>query len=137
MSDRLLDSLERENSAFKGLTFVLTLSPIDSNQKDFAHDVVYGKISGYESYKETLNAYQFGLKDKIWIESKGVKIPMLGYQMENTYGVSRSLNFTLLFPSWPGDSENKFRIVLDDIVPGLNREKIEFDLSMRRYAKTI
>jgi hypothetical protein len=133
VSGRLIDSLKSGYGGPEGLTFLLRLSPKDSSKNiGFDHDVVYGNISGFGNYKETLQEYAFGLTKKIWLELDGTRIPLSNYQMENSFGVSRSRTFTLLFPELPQKyrgREAHVKIVLDDIVPGLARKKLDWTLT--------
>lgn len=135
---RLLDSLRQQEDPAGGWTFLLTLSPA---KPDFSgshgDDVVYGGKSGFGSYREAMAEYHFGWQEKIWIEADGVKIPLANYQMENTFGMNPSRNFTLMFPA-PGRQDlRKFKLVLDGIVPGMAREKIEFEIRTERYATSL
>jgi hypothetical protein len=117
-----------------GTIFLLTLSPKDTSKHgDFSNDIVYGPSGGFRDYREALNAYQFGLSDKIWVEAGGRKIPLAGYQMENTFGMTQSRTFVLAFPELARENRSSVKVVLDDIIPGLSRRKLEWDLTMRKY----
>lgn len=133
----VLDSLRRSQPFHPGLCFLMTLGPADTSQaKGRSNDVVYGSQSGYSDYREAIQAYQFGLKDKIWLETGGVKYPLYAYTLENSWGMTRSRNFFLSFrvPEKILTARNvDFQIVLDDIVPGLARRKITWTLPIGEY----
>lgn len=137
LTRHLLDSLEHSISANPGISFLLTLAPSDtSTSRGLTNDVIYGASTGYSDYHEAMRAYQFGLKEKIWIEAGGKKYPLASYTMENSWGLTRSRNFFLVF-RLPDDirtgSVTEFQLVLDDIVPGLARRKIKWTLPIGEY----
>jgi hypothetical protein len=135
LSDSLMDVLKKSDSLSDGWTFLLTLSPKNSSVPgSIENDVVYGIRNGFASYKEALAEYEFGWKEKIWIEYGGIKIPMANYRMENTFGMSPSRNFVLVFPETRITGNPKIKLVLDGIVPGMQREKLNFEIPMERYA---
>jgi len=138
LTHRLIDSLMPQGITY-GTTFILKLSPKDSaSSPGIAHDVIYGNISGYPNYQETLKAYQTGLADKIWLEVNGKKIPMLNYEMENTFGMDPSRSFMLLFPDLETSEKSiQVKLVLDDIVPGLGRKKLDWNLPVGKYEKIL
>jgi len=135
VSEALLDSLQKTDSLSEGLMFLLTLSSKNpSLPGSFENDVVYGVHNGFGNYRKALETYRIGWQDKIWIESGGLKIPLANYQMENTFGVTASRNFTLIFPNLSLTGNQQIKLVLDGLVPGMQREKLEFEIPRERYA---
>jgi hypothetical protein len=131
----LFDSLQRQDAIPEGWNFLLTVAPrAPSRPGTVENDVVYGSNSGFGDYREALAAYQTGLAGKIWIEAGGRKIPLGSYQMENTFGMSASRNFMLVFPRTGLPDDRRIRLVLDGIAPGMQREKLEFEIPRERYA---
>lgn len=134
-SEALIDSLEKTESLPPGRRFLITLSPKNpSLPGSVENDVIYGSRNGFGNYKEALEAYQTGLREKIWIEKDGKKIPMAEYHMENTFGMTPSRNFLLVFPEDDLEGNRSVKLVLDGISPGMQREKLEFEIPMERYA---
>jgi hypothetical protein len=135
VSEGLLDSLQKTDSLSEGWMFLLTLSPKKSSPPgSIENDVVYGAHNGFGSYREALEMYRTGWQDKIWIESGKARIPMANYQMENTFGMTPSRNFTLIFPKSSVTASPQIKLVLDALVPGMQREKLEFEIPRERYA---
>lgn len=134
VTDQLLDSL-RNSEGLSGWTFLLTISPRNpSTPGSLTDDVVYGANSGFANYQEAMAAYNFGLREKVWIESGETRIPLSNYQMENTFGMSPARNFTLTFSALEAKPRHKIKLVLDAIVPGMQREKLAFEIRTERYA---
>jgi hypothetical protein len=132
----LLDSLKRLQMPNGAISFVMTLGPADTSKADFSNDVIFGGLSGYSNYREAVQAYQFGLKDKIWLEADGKKYPLSAYTLENNWGMTQDRNFFLVFnPPADASPDRKFefQLVLDDIVPGLARRKITWTLPIGEY----
>ena len=137
VSKVLLDSLRKSDPIPEGLTFLLTLSPKHSSSPgSIENDVVYGSNNGFGNYEAALEAYQTGWREKIWIETDGRKIPLTHYQMENTFGMTASRNFTLLFPDLPATGNRRLKLVLDGLMPGMQREMLEFEIPMEQYAQS-
>lgn len=141
ISNSLLDSLEKDFGESNGITFVLHLEPKDaSSGPGFESDLIYGNMSGYGNYQEALQAFAFGLKEKIWLEVNESMLPMRSYQMENTFGMTRGRTFVLLFSKPPGfekGAEISATLVLDNIVPGLARKKMEWTFPVGKYDESI
>lgn len=141
VSDRILDSLEKAYGMGEGLQFQLRIDPLDSGFRgDFSNDLVYGRQSGYGSFPATLKAFTEGLQERIWLECDGEKIPLGRYQMENSYGMTPGRTFVLLFPLPSRLAKGKradLTLVLDDIVPGLARRKLEWTLPVGEYDRSI
>lgn len=136
LSRSLLDSLTGDTLA-GGLRFLLSIRPKgESYGQGFSRDVVYGSIGGFRNYQEALETYQFGFKERIWLESGGRRIPMANYHMENSFGMDPGRNFVLCFSDMKdligGDKVTVF-LVLDDLVPGLSRRKVEWTLPVGKY----
>jgi hypothetical protein len=131
----LLDSLKNKGGTRAGLLFLMRLAPRDSVRgANFKNDVIYGNLSGYANYQDALNAYQFGFREKIWLEVDGERVPLSNYQMENTFGMTASRTFALLFPELNRNARRfEVKLVLDDIVPGLARKKIDWILPVGKY----
>jgi hypothetical protein len=129
ITEALIDSLESE-FGYCGTMFLLRIEPKDSSGKSgMDDDLIYGPIGGFSDYRSAMQEYQFGLKEKIWLESSKEKIPLSGYQMENTFGFDHGRTFIIQFPDLKKGStgnEYKYFLVLDDIVPGLGRWKTEW-----------
>ena len=133
----LLDSLQKTETSIEGLSFILRLEPKDSAVgMGLEHDVVYGGLAGFGSYQEASQTYMFGLGQKIWLELDGKKQSLSQYHMENSWGMNPGRSFYLVFKlpagKKPGDPLS-FRLVLDDIVPGLSRKKVEWKLPLGKY----
>lgn len=139
LTGKVRDSLVAYRASGEGIMFVLRLDPKDSAAgPGFESDVLYGQLSGFGSYPETLREYQFGLREKIWLEAGGRKFPLANYQMENTFGMDRGRVFLLLFPELPEAMMGaKVEVVLDDIVPGLARRKFDWILPVGKHDEAI
>jgi hypothetical protein len=138
LTPALRDSLAELSGAAE-LVFVMRLAPKDEEaDPTFANDVVYGRLSGYASYAEAQQAYASGLQERIWLEADGRKIPLAGYQMENSYGMSPARTFLLSFPEFGALRKARtVQLVLDDIVPGMARQKITWKLPVGKYDDAI
>ena len=125
---QLLDSLSRDRN-LGGLAFLLRVGPSDTGRSaTFENDIVYGRDNGFGDWRKALTEYQFGLKEKIWLESDGQKIPLSNYQMENSFGLTPGRSFLLHFPEHPvgRDRARKVTLVLDGIAPGMGRWRTEW-----------
>lgn len=131
----LLDSLEEALGTGRGLTFLMRLEPLGAGPgPDLGKDLLYGDAAG----GETFSAYTFGMTEKIWLEVDGHKIPLTRYQVENTFGMEPGRNFMLLFPDIRANESGTntvIHLVLDDILPGLGRRKIEWKIPVGEYDK--
>jgi hypothetical protein len=137
-----LDSLKAHSFGATGLMFLLTIGPKvngTGNGMDLSKDLIYSNTGGYEDFRLAINAFLFGLKDKIWMECNGLRIPLSGYQMENNYGLAPHRTFMLFFPklSCGEVDERRLEIVMDDVVPGLARKKIQWTLPLGKYDELI
>lgn len=136
-SRELLDSLKTKGYLGYGLMFTLTLGPRRDSLPplDYRNDVVFGQISGEENYRAILERFRIGLPDRIWIEIDGKRMDLRTHQMTNSWGMSKSRTFTLLFdPPWeilPG-KKGTVCLVIDNLVPGQARDKIRWDLPLNR-----
>jgi hypothetical protein len=131
LDKRLTDSLRQDAGSMDGIIFHLRIDPkADAKPGDFDDDLIYGTKSGYGGYQENLNAFLFGMKERIWLESDGRKILMTGFQMENNFGMSKGRTFVLAFPGMAQGTRKykKIELVLDDVVPGLSRKKMAWTL---------
>lgn len=137
LTRELLDSLRQAKSQKATLSFLLTLAPADTSPgTGLEQDVLYGRLSGYSDYREAIQAYKFGLKEKIWLEAGGKKYPIANYTLEDSWGMTHSRDFFLSFHVPEGlqpDEKAEFQLVLDDIVPGLARRKITWILPIGDY----
>ena len=142
-STRLTPRLEKSLRFVEGgssLVFVIRLAPLDEKaQPDFVNDLVYGKSSGYTTAAEAQRAFAFEMKERIWIESDGIKVPAAHYQMENSYGIAPGRTFLVAFPEIRADYKKikKIQLVLDDVVPGMARRKITWKLPVGNYDDAI
>lgn len=127
----LWDSLKGVHHS-QGALFIMTIAPKDT-AAGFADDPIYGPAGGFHDYKSALNGYQFGLIKKIWLEANGRKIPLVSYEMENSFGITPSRTFVLSFPGLSREEKKSTNLVLDDVVPGLSRRKIQWDLTAEKY----
>lgn len=123
---KLLDSLKSIEGMAKGMVIHLTIGPKNDTlpPSDMSNDVIYGTISGFQDYRDALQEYQFGLQEKVWIESGGRRFDMATYHMSNTWGMTKSRTFTLLFeiPDSLLEREN-VTLVAESVVPGFGRKK--------------
>gem|GEM_PF-3897883 len=123
------------------MIFFLRLDPkSDSTGPGFESDLIFGNQSGFDGYRSAQKAYAFGLKEKIWLEIGDKKVPLGSYQMENSFGMSRGRTFVLVFPPLAPAlmKENvEVTLVLDDIVPGLARKRLKWDLPVGKYDESI
>lgn len=136
---KMLDSLDRIHNASKVVRFQLRMSPlrIDS-AAGIMNDVLYGTQFGYGMLQERTRDFQFGFKSKIWLEKNGRKVPLSVYHMENNFGISHSKTFILSFPNpSPEDKRASMDLVLDDLVPGLARKKINWNLPVGKHDQSI
>jgi hypothetical protein len=141
LSSAVLAGLKPEGNPNPGLVFLLKLSPADTTSvRGLEKDVIYGKINGYGGIKEAQEAFQFKLKDKIWIESGGLKYQVSSFIMENSWGLSNSRTFFLVFP-WPREKKSteqiRFQLVMDAIIPGLDRKNLTWTLPLGKYDELI
>ncbi len=135
---KLVDSIKHSGSLVYGLMFTMTLSPkIDTLlPTDYRNDVVYGEITGEENYRTVLNDFLSGLQSKIWLEIAGKKHMLRTYQMVNSWGMSKSRTFTLVFDPVENlvqAKKGKIVLVLDNLVPGQGRDKLIWQLPINRY----
>lgn len=140
LTRKILDSL-RQSIPGGRMLLAMTIRPKDdSRTSDLSQDLVYGKTNGYTDYQQALADLQFGLKERIWIESGGHKIPLSHYHMENSFGMTRGRIFLLSFlalDSAAGKAQESFTVVLDDLVPGLSRRRISWNLPIGEYDEKI
>jgi hypothetical protein len=119
-----------------GMILILSVSPKNASDPfDFSNDPTYGNKSGNSNSQREIQDFRDNLKEKIWVEWGNVKIPLSNLVVENTFGMGRSRNFSLLFPKSSFAGETKFTLVLDEIVPGSNRVKLNFEIPSEKYAK--
>jgi hypothetical protein len=137
LTPSLVDSLRKASSPNPGLSIVLSIAPSDTSiGRGLSNDVIYGKLSGFTDYHQASHEYQFGLKEKIWIEADGRKYPLMTYTMENSWGLIHGRSFFMVFqmPECIKLRESsEFELVLDDIVPGLSRRKIKWSFPIGEY----
>lgn len=140
LTGKILDSLRRSMPSV-GPLLAMTIRPKDDSRSfDLSQDLVYGKTSGYTDYQQALENLQFGLKERIWIETRGHKIPLSHYHMENSFGMTRGRIFLLSFgalDSAAGKKQDSLTLVLDDLVPGLSRRRISWNLPIGEYDEKI
>lgn len=140
LTQAALDSLGKSDSS-RGLLFLLSIKPLeDSAASDSFEDVIYGGKSGFADYWEALEAFQSGFRDRIWIEHAGKRYPVGNYHLENTFGLTRGRNIVLTFnpsPNPGGQEAGPYYLVLDNLVPGLSRRKMEWTLPVGRYDEKI
>jgi hypothetical protein len=140
VTSALLDSLEGIYRLGDGIRFLMRIDPLDSSMsEDFANDIIYGTSAGYASHSEARASLADGLQEKIWLEVDGSKIPMDRYLMENSFGMTPGRTFVLLFPPLPRASIRRIRLklVLDDIVPGLARHKLDWTFPVGTHDESI
>jgi len=91
----LLDEIQQERENYShSLYFHLTI------EHKAGKDMVYDFFQfGQRDYSAWLNKLSFGLKEDIFLysEKKG-KIPQSIYEMERTFGMTKSRSFLLVFP---------------------------------------
>lgn len=137
----LVDSLNKENGRKYGMLFIMDITPIpETKAQNSSNDLIYSSIGGYQDYREALEAFQSGLNETVWLESGGKKISLVSNQMSNNFGMSPGRQFTMVFPEifrYSDKDEIEFYLVLDNLVPGLSRKKLEWKISKRKYESTI
>lgn len=136
-SRALADSLAKSNGAAYGMMFTLTLSPRHDtlSPMDFHNDVVFGRLGGYDTYREGLDAMLFGFKERIWLEIGGKRHDLLTYHMTNSWGLVKSRTFNLVFAppkQLLPDLKGEIALVTEDLFPGLGREKFQWTLPLSR-----
>lgn len=136
MSAAFLDTLKR--AAFiKGHLFMVTLKPFSEEfSSRMGKDLVYGQGNRFSTYQEAMETYQFGWRERIWLEYGDKKIPMSGYQMENTFGVSPERSFIISFPELghtKASGKAKVDLVVEDLFPGLARHKLHWMLPVGEH----
>lgn len=140
ISNTIMDSVAALDSSDEVL-FLLSIRPKgDSAGPGFSRDVIYGNIGGYQSYQEALSAFQFGFKERIWLESGGIRFPLANYHMENSFGMTPGRTLVLGFHGLSRIRTGKktlLSLVLDDLVPGLSRKKLEWVLPVGKHDETI
>ncbi len=141
LSENRIQLLNGSKLDSEGLTFFLRLEPIAADSSNgFAKDVVFGNISGMTSIPQVQQEYRTGFQEKIWLEIRGEKLPLSSFQMENNFGMSRGRTFVLLFnaKTIKGGTRNiPLTLVLDDLVPGLSRKKLEWTLPIGKHDEKI
>jgi hypothetical protein len=136
-SRKMLDSLHAKRGNPPGMGLLLRIDPKTAGP---TRDLIFGTENGYGNYRIALDQFSRGLEEKIWIEINGVRISMRGYQMENSFGMSSGRTFVLLFPSLEYGHQDKpdgFTLILDDIVPGLSRKKLNWMLPVGKKDESI
>ena len=88
-------------------------------------DLIFGQSESGD-FKKQLDKYLFRLKENIWMEYKNEKVQLYNYHMERNWGLSQSRNFSLTFPKIPEMKE--IVLVFDDVVPGMGRQKITWEI---------
>jgi hypothetical protein len=134
----LLDSLKSAQGDGYGLMFSLTLSPrADSlSPTDYRNDVVYGEITGEADYRKTLNDFLFNMSQKVWLEAGGIRHELRTYHMTNSWGMSKSRTFTLVFaaPDKLITSRNEpVDVMVENLVPGQGRNKFHWSSAISQY----
>ncbi len=137
-SKKIIDSLKHNQGAGYGLMFTLTIAPkIDTLlPTDFRNDVIYGQITGEENYRKILDDFLFGLKTKIWVEANGKRFDLLTYNMSDSWGMSKSRSFTLLFDSIDAilpSSKDEIFLVVENLVPSQGRNRFSWKLPLSDY----
>jgi hypothetical protein len=137
-SRSLMKELKAKEATGYGLLFTMTLAPkIDSlSPTDFRNDVVYGQITGAADYRKTLDEFLFNLKTKFWLEAGGRRFEMSTYHMSNSWGLSKSRSFTLVFPKLSDllpDRSGTLALVVEDLVPGQGRNRVEWELPINGF----
>lgn len=140
LSPRILDSLKQTNHP-KGIHLAMTIRPkVDTGHNQASCDLVFGSASGFTNPLNALEAFRFGFKEKVWVETDGRKIPAMNYHMENFFGMTAGRTFHLSFPDIEpvvSSGSISFSLVLDDLVPGLSRQRIRWDLPVGKYDEKI
>lgn len=78
------------------LNFVLSISPTGSD--DEGRNILYDKIEKFEDYKSRVFDINFDVENLIELKlDEGVSLAPSIYNVENTYGLSKELNFNLVF----------------------------------------
>ena len=140
VTPELLDSLDRNAGLALGVQFYMRISPNDSTLPSHENDLIYGSKNGFDSYQAALLAYQDGLARQIWAEASGKKYALSTGRMVNNYGLGRGREFVLVFPEGVlgGEgAEHDLTIVLDDLVPGLGRSRLTWNLNKSEYENSI
>jgi hypothetical protein len=137
-SRAVVDSVKSSGYLKYSLMFTMTISPKNDSlaPTDFRNDVVFGSITGEENYRVILERFRSGLESRIWLEIGERKWPLRTYHMTNSWGMSKSRVFTLIFDPIedliPG-KEGAVSVVIEDLVPGQGREKFQWNLPMSQY----
>lgn len=133
----LLDSVKTKGYLGYGLMFTLKVAPrVDTlSPLDYRNDVVFGRIAGEESYRSVLDGFMNGLPEKVWLEIDGQHWPLLTHHMTNSWGMEKSRTFTLLFNPLQDllpAKKGRVTLVMENLVPGQAREKVQWDLPLSR-----
>ena len=94
--NKLKEELKQEKEIYKrSIYFFLTIGYEDEKK-----DIVYEKmISGFNEYSQWLQKLMFGLKEYIYLQTALIdEIPVDTYQMDRTYGMTKSRTILLMFP---------------------------------------
>ena len=119
------------------ISLVLSISPVSIDPKEGDRNIMYDGLEKFEEYKKRVFDLNFNMEQlvELQLDENTTLAPSI-YNVENTYGLSRELNFNLVFS--PNTAVKDFKkyekidIVLNDYIfeTGINHfvfEKKELD----------
>ncbi len=94
--ENLKTELTKQRKAFpNSIYFILTIG-----FEDESRDIIYDAMNtGFDNYSEWLQRLSFGMKEFIYLKTpKAGKVPLAIYDMERTFGMTKSRSLLLNFP---------------------------------------
>lgn len=82
-------------------TFLLTITPEDTG----APEIARLGVSNYEEFSRRILDLNFHLREQLWLENEGRKVPAVLTEFERNYGLDRSGNIIIVFNSPPPERE--------------------------------
>lgn len=104
----------------KYMTFRLSISQLNEEGEKAENRVLWKEVGKYEEYKKRIESMNFYIKDYFELVADGKTFVPAISNLENTYGLSESLNITLVFvPESDADKEvlysNDLDIIWNDV----------------------
>lgn len=80
------------------VALVLSISPVAVDPKDGDRNIMYDGLEKFEDYKKRVFDLNFNIEDlvELKLDEHTTLVPSI-YNVENTYGLSKELNFNLVF----------------------------------------
>jgi hypothetical protein len=101
------------------VSLLLSISPIGT--KDRERNIMYDGLEKFEDYKKRVFDLNFNMEELVELKlGEGISLAPSIYNVENTYGLSKELNFNIVFSPSAAvksfESYDKIDIVLNDYI---------------------